>query len=78
MLDRAALQVGMKQQAGQLINRAAGVGAGQLLRLLDDEPPADEAPQGEGQGEAPASEPNGLMEDVGRGLLRGLIKPDRR
>ncbi len=69
-IDRAAFQLGMRQQSGQLLNRAAGVGADQLMRLLDGDqtPPADEAGE---------SSDLGTLNNIGRGLLRGLLDEPR-
>ena len=71
-LDREAFRVGLRQQGGRLLGRGAAVGAGQLLRMLDDEAPP--GPSGGADGPAPVAPPaEELLKGLGRGLLRDAI-----
>ncbi|QDV32929.1 hypothetical protein [Tautonia plasticadhaerens] len=71
-LDREAFRVGLRQQGGRLLGRGAAVGAGQLLRMLEDDPQAGES--GGTDGPAPVAPPaEELLKGLGRGLLRDAI-----
>lgn len=69
-LDRAAFQVALRKLSGQVLKRAAGRGAGELLKGLglDDGPLPAEAAGGESFEEG--------LKGLGRGLLREIIRPE--
>jgi hypothetical protein len=71
-LDREAFRVGLRQQGGRLIGRGAAVGAGQLLRMLDDDPQPGQP--GDSNDSAPVAPPaEEVLRGLGRGLLRDVI-----
>ncbi|RUL88795.1 hypothetical protein TsocGM_05410 [Tautonia sociabilis] len=74
-LDRESFRIGLRQQGGRLLSRGAAVGAGQLLRMLDDDPPpASEAGASGTDGPPPvAPSAEETLRDLGRGLLRDVI-----
>jgi hypothetical protein len=77
-IDRAAFRLALRQASGQLLNRAAGREARDLLDRLgiDDVLPAEVAQGTRPPGEKAERSIEGELKNLGRNLLREIVKPE--
>ena len=74
VLDREAFRLGLKQQGGRLLSRGAAAGAGQLLRMLNEDGQPLSGAGAESADSAPIAPPaEEVLRGLGRGLLRDVI-----